>query len=102
MAAYANHDEETISQLVRWCVPMGRDQDDNAARVAAFGAGVRLNPRATTDQLKNAVASVLDSPRFRKSARRLASAIESRTGEVDVVTVIESIGRPRDPGNRAA
>src|SRR5262249_7524027 len=33
------------------CLPMGRDQDDNAVRVVARGAGLRLKPTASVEQL---------------------------------------------------
>jgi UDP:flavonoid glycosyltransferase YjiC (YdhE family) len=31
------------------CIPMGRDQNDTAARVVHVGAGVRLRPRSPRD-----------------------------------------------------
>lgn len=59
------------------CLPMGRDQDDNAARVVSHGAGLRLRPRSTSRAIAAAVRRLLDEEGFRASARRLGDAIEA-------------------------
>jgi MGT family glycosyltransferase len=62
-------------------VPLGRDQLDNAARVAHHGAGLRLKPKASSEAIATAVKRVLDEPSFRASAERLAAAIAAETAE---------------------
>jgi len=57
------------------CLPMGRDQDDNAARVAAHGAGLRLKPSAKPQQIARAVQQLLDQPDYRRQAQRLGQLI---------------------------
>lgn len=57
------------------CLPMGRDQDDNAARVTAAGAGLRLKRTASPQRIRRAVEHVLGDPRYKKSAARLQGAI---------------------------
>jgi len=57
------------------CMPMGRDQNDNAARVVARGAGVRLKPSAAAAEIRQAVDRVLGSASFRRSARKVGDAI---------------------------
>jgi MGT family glycosyltransferase len=57
------------------CMPIGRDQPDNAARVAWHGAGVRLSPNSRADRIAATIRGVLDDPAFRASARRLAASI---------------------------
>ena len=57
------------------CVPMGRDQNDIAARVVYHGAGVRLTPAASAQQFSHAITKVLKNPNFRSGARRLGQAI---------------------------
>lgn len=47
------------------CVPAGRDQDNNAQRVAALGAGRVLAADAGTGELREAVADVLGNPSYR-------------------------------------
>ena len=50
------------------CIPLVGDQPDNAARVVARGAGVRLRSDASPEQIRDAIQRVLGEPRFR--ARR--------------------------------
>jgi MGT family glycosyltransferase len=58
-------------------LPMGRDQLDNAARVTARGAGLRLRPGASSNAIAAAVRRVLDEPAHREGARRMAEALRS-------------------------
>jgi MGT family glycosyltransferase len=73
------------------CIPMGRDQNDTAARVVHAGAGLRIKPSASADVLRTSVTRLLSEPTFRDGAKRLASAIERREGCVDVVASLEAI-----------
>ncbi len=57
------------------CLPMGRDQNDNAARIVARGAGLRLPADADADQLRAAVAMLLDDRGFARAAAVLGQAI---------------------------
>ena len=72
------------------CIPMGRDQNDTAARVVEAGAGVRLRPTASAARIGRAVARVLDDDRFRVNAARLATAIHEGRRTADLVTEIEA------------
>jgi len=56
------------------CLPIGRDQPDNAARVAWHGAGLRLSPKSSPAAIRGAVKRVLGDPSFAASAKRLAAA----------------------------
>jgi MGT family glycosyltransferase len=73
------------------CLPMGRDQPDNAARVESRGAGLTLPPEAGPSQIAAALTRLLDEPAFRGAARRLAERIEARTGEVEAIDEIEAL-----------
>ena len=58
------------------CLPMGRDQNDNnAARVAARGAGLRLHPFASVEELGAALARLVSEPEFADNAQKLGRAI---------------------------
>ena len=57
------------------CLPMGRDQGDNAARVVWHGTGVRLPARSRPASIAEAIDHVLGDPAFAAAARRLAAAI---------------------------
>jgi UDP:flavonoid glycosyltransferase YjiC (YdhE family) len=55
------------------CVPQGRDQPLNAARVEELGAGLMIAADSTPGTLANAVQRVLADPQFRAAAQRLAA-----------------------------
>jgi UDP:flavonoid glycosyltransferase YjiC (YdhE family) len=56
------------------CVPQGRDQPLNAARVEELGAGLTVPPDAPPEELAAAVRTVLAESRFRAAAQRLAAS----------------------------
>lgn len=72
-------------------LPFGRDQNDNAARVVASGAGVRLSPGAKAAQIASAVNRVLGESRFVESARRLAAVIARDLREDRAVSEMEAL-----------
>ena len=75
------------------CLPMGRDQDDNAARVVARGAGLRLRPSASPARIAAAVRRLLDEPGFRAGAERLGRGIADDAAADRAVKELEAIGR---------
>lgn len=84
-------------------MPLGRDQLDNAARVAHHGAGLRLKPKASSDAIARAVKRVLDEPAFRANAERLAAAIAAETAEDRAAEELEELAdRSRAPVPSAA
>ena len=60
-------------------VPLGRDQPDNAARVVHAGAGIRLRKNARVSAVRAATARVIEEPRYRAAAGRMASPAGCRT-----------------------
>ena len=74
------------------CMPMGRDQDDTAARVVHAGAGVRLRPTSPPATIAKAVTQVLEGDRYRTNARRIGAAIARELDEVDLVAELEKLG----------
>jgi hypothetical protein len=73
------------------CLPMGRDQDDNAARVVARGAGLRLRPSANPTRIAYALQRLLRSPDYRERAQRLARTIQEDVSADRVVQELESV-----------
>ena len=57
------------------CIPMGRDQKDNTARVLRLGAGVQIGKRSTPDRIAAAVTEVMDHPQYRTAARQFADVL---------------------------
>lgn len=73
------------------CLPMGRDQNDVAARVVHRGAGFRLDPSAAPGEIAGAVREVLGDPAYRVRAGILADAIAAETADDLAVREIEEL-----------
>jgi UDP:flavonoid glycosyltransferase YjiC (YdhE family) len=63
------------------CLPNGRDQNDNAARVEALGLGHTLSPDAPPAAISSAVMNMLGDEALRAASRSFASGV-SRFGEL--------------------
>ncbi|WP_394823167.1 glycosyltransferase [Pendulispora albinea] len=75
------------------CLPMGRDQHDNGARLVASGAGLRLDARASAARIEAAARRLLSEPAFTVAAQRLAAimAEEERAGAA--IVELENLSR---------
>jgi MGT family glycosyltransferase len=73
------------------CMPMGRDQNDNAARVVAHGCGLRLRPTAGTAAITRAIRRLIDEPTFRRGARDLGVAIRDAARNSTAVDELEAL-----------
>jgi len=73
------------------CMPMGRDQNENAARVVFHGAGVRISPAATAEKIARAVRGVLESNQYRDRARSLGQRLVNDARESRAVPVLEEV-----------
>jgi MGT family glycosyltransferase len=76
------------------CLPMGRDQGDNAARVVWRGAGVRCSSKVDEKTLRRAIQQVLGQPRFREGARRIADGIARDGGPSQAIAELEDLASP--------
>jgi MGT family glycosyltransferase len=81
------------------CLPMGRDQADNAARVCFHGAGLRLNPTAKAPRIREALERVLRHPRHRHNAQRLGRMIVGEAAADLAVAELERVGLAAGAGN---
>ena len=78
-------------------LPMGRDQDENAARLVHAGAGLRLKPKAPPPKIAAAVRRVLDEPSYAEEARRIAHVIAEETARDTVADELEALADPKGP-----
>jgi MGT family glycosyltransferase len=78
-------------------VPLGRDQPDVAARVVHAGAGVRLGKGASTRRIGAAVRRVLDDPRHKEAAARVAATLERERREDRAVAELEALAGAEQP-----
>ena len=73
------------------CLPMGRDQNDNAARVVARDAGLRLAPDASIEAITAAITDLLENNRYREGADVLGGAIRSDQANRSAATLLEGL-----------
>jgi MGT family glycosyltransferase len=82
------------------CMPMGRDQEINARRVQALGAGLALPTDAGVSELRQAVAEVLRTSSYREAARRLQGTLASAPGAAGGADELERLADPRTRDGR--
>ncbi len=76
------------------CMPMGRDQPDNAARITARGAGLTLSSRSGMRAIRRAVRAVLADPGYAAAAARLGARIRAEVdGGVAAAERIEDLAK---------
>ncbi|HEY0421851.1 MAG TPA: glycosyltransferase [Rhodopila sp.] len=63
------------------CLPNGRDQDDNAARLVALGLGVILSPAATPAEIRDTVMAMLGDKVLLAACRSFAARV-NRFGDL--------------------
>jgi len=85
------------------CIPLTADQPDNAARVVAAGAGLRLSMDADAAKIAQAIRQVLSDGRYRQSAQRMADRVGAEAGANAAAQELEELAgagqRPTDrPG----
>lgn len=75
-------------------MPMFADQPLNAERVAELGVGLALPVRAATAlEVRKALRSVLEEPRFRERARELASEMAALPAVNEAPLMLEELSR---------
>jgi MGT family glycosyltransferase len=72
-------------------LPMGRDQDDNAAKVALHGCGIQLKRNASPGRIKAAVKEVLTKPSFKAKAALFAGELASASTKELAIHEIEKL-----------
>jgi len=80
-----------LHKLPMLVIPHGRDQDGNAARIAAHGAGLMLPPSAGSDEILGALKRLLDEPAFAEAARRLGDAVACEVEASSIVVELEAL-----------
>ena len=73
------------------CIPMGRDQGDNAARAVWHGAGIRLKVSATPASIAKALNALIHESRYSDAARKLAGRIRDEGAGDRAVEELESL-----------
>jgi UDP:flavonoid glycosyltransferase YjiC (YdhE family) len=83
------------------CLPNGRDQNDNAARMEALGLGRTLSPDAPPTAISSAIMDMLGDETLRAASRSFASGV-SRFGDLThAANLIERAVQGSTLGTRA-
>jgi MGT family glycosyltransferase len=78
------------------CIPGGRDQPDNAARVAVAGAGISVPPNASTRRLRRAITTALRDPALKRGASAMAIALARSDGAIRGSEQLERLAARND------
>ncbi len=65
------------------CLPLSREQPDNAAAVERVGAGVALTADASASEIVAAVNDVLGRPSYARQAREMQRLIAAGPAAID-------------------
>jgi UDP:flavonoid glycosyltransferase YjiC (YdhE family) len=76
------------------CMPIVGDQPDNAARVVAKGAGIRLSADASPEEIKGALTRVLTEPTFKQNARTVGAQMAGDRAERRAADELEALVQP--------
>ena len=73
------------------CLPMGRDQKDNAIKVELKGCGIKLSNKSKPRQIRQAIEKILSDPEYKIRANRMKNEILASKGMNDVILEIEKM-----------
>lgn len=73
------------------CIPDGRDQPDNAARVVHVGAGVRARKSTPPQKLRAIIEAALADRELKRRAQNMASALARSNGATTTADAIEAL-----------
>jgi UDP:flavonoid glycosyltransferase YjiC (YdhE family) len=78
------------------CIPDGRDQPDNAARVVSTGAGVRLHKKASSRKIRQVVEEALRNPTLTRRAELMAAVLSRQDGALTTAEALEDLIKTND------
>lgn len=72
------------------CLPLGRDQKDNANKVVMKGCGIKLSSKAKPAKIKRATEKILEDSSFKVNANKLKKQLVKSERMEDVILEIEN------------
>jgi UDP:flavonoid glycosyltransferase YjiC (YdhE family) len=79
------------------CIPLGRDQPDNAARAARHGVGVKVSARSDAAAIAYAIRKMLSEPSYRAAAAALGERIRAEISSGALVAELEGLPQASVP-----
>ncbi len=81
------------------CLPMGRDQDDNAIKVAIKGCGIKLSPKSSPRSIQKATEQILRDNKFKINAKKMQVEINKPGSIEEVIAEINGLINKRKSVN---
>jgi MGT family glycosyltransferase len=78
------------------CMPMGRDQDDNAEKVNYHGCGLKLKPGSNSGKVNNAIHKILMDKRFKRNAQIFQEQLKNKSFQQEMIEKIEYLSVPHN------
>ncbi len=78
------------------CLPMGRDQNDNAVKVKHHGCGIALSSKAGAGKILKAVQRILTENAFKEAAVSFQEMIHANEKENLILREIEDLVNPNE------
>lgn len=79
------------------CLPLGRDQPDNAARAARHGVAVVLSARSDADAIADGIGRMLREPSFHTAAATLGEQIRAEVASGALEAELEGLPQASTP-----
>ena len=76
------------------CLPMGRDQNDNAVKVQHHGCGIALKAKSRPEKIRRAVNKILTESSFRQAAGSFQKDIMQNDQSNNILREIENLMAP--------
>ena len=81
------------------CLPMGRDQDDNAVKINYHGCGLKLKPGSSSAKIKKAMEKILKDNRFKSKAQKFQEELKDNPFHQEMIEKIENLNAPHNDKN---
>lgn len=78
------------------CLPMGRDQGDNAAKVSFHGTGIKISAKSNSETISKAVKKIIQNTEYKKNAKTLGAKILADSKKGDIVNELENLQKKND------
>lgn len=73
------------------CLPMGRDQNDNAVKIEFHGCGIQLSKKASPQRIRNAALRILVDSKFKQCAVQFKEEIHSNEQESQILGELDNL-----------
>lgn len=73
------------------CLPMGRDQGDNAIKVELCNSGIKLSPKSSPNRIRKAIEQILSNGMYKQNALAMKEKIVSTAGFDNVLIEINKL-----------